>query len=163
MCARMVRAAIVSILPFLCAFAAADVMPMPPGVPAPMPAGPTELDKGYYYSTIGQELAYAKLASDTAARTSATSVDPKRQGPQAAGAKPQTAAPTCGVSCPQCPAYPQCTIGLGNCRSAMAGCGLSPASRTEAPKSGACNNPMQIAQWNRFAAAICPLLFTLSL
>lgn len=162
MCARMMRAAIVSILPFLCAFAAADVMPMPPGVPAPMPAGPTELDRGYYYSTIGQELAYAKLASD-AARTSASATGSKREDPQAGGAKPQTTAPVCGMPCPQCPAYPQCTIGLGNCRSAMTRCGLLPARQTEAPKSGACNNPMQVAQWNRLASAICPLLFTLSL
>jgi hypothetical protein len=159
----MVTAAIVSILPFLCTFAAADVMPMPPGVPVTPPAGPTELDKGYYYSTIGQELAYAKLASDAAARTSAKIVDPKGQSHQAAGAKLQAASPTCAMSCPQCPAYPQYTAGLGNCRSATIGCGLSPASRPEVPKCGACNAPMQIAQWTRLCAAICPLLFTLSL
>jgi len=157
MYARMVRAAIVSILPFLCTFAAADVMPMPPGMPVTPPVGPTELDKAYYYSTIGQELAYAKLASDAASYTSVKTVDPKGQSPQAAGAKLQAASPTCGMSCPQ---Y---TAGLGNCRSATIGCGLSPSTRPEVPKCGACNGPRQIAQWTRLCAAICPLLFTLSL
>jgi hypothetical protein len=157
----MVRAAIVSILPFLCTYAAADVAP--PYVPVTPPVGPTEVDKVYYYSTIGQELAYAKLASDAAAQTSAKTVDPKGQGPQAVAAKPQTTSPMCGMSCAQCPACTQCTVGLGNCGSTMAGCGLSPASRPEAPKCGTCDGPMQIAQWARLCAAVCPFLFTLTL
>ena len=57
MCARMVRAAIVSVLLFLCTLAAADVAP--PYVYVTPPPGPTEVDKVYQYSTIGQELACA--------------------------------------------------------------------------------------------------------
>ena len=161
MCARMVIASIVSLLPFLCTFAAADVAP--PYVPVTPPPGPTEVDKAYQYSTIGQELAYAKLAYDAAARTSVNAVDPKRQGPQAAGTKLQIVSPTCGMSCPQCPACPQYTAGLGNCRSATIGCVVPPATRPEAPKCGACNDPQQIAQWTRLCAAVYPLLFALTL
>jgi hypothetical protein len=67
---RMVGTHIVAILALLCGSVTADV-PMPPvafigagpAVACPMPpqAGPTEMDKAYYYSTIGQELAYAAL------------------------------------------------------------------------------------------------------
>jgi len=161
MCARMVRAAIVSVLLFLCTLAAADVAP--PYVYVTPPPGPTEVDKVYQYSTIGQELAYAKIASDAAARTPAKPVDPKGQAAEAAGVKLQTASFTCGMSCPQCLACAQCMAGLGNCGSTTIGWGLSPASRPEAPSRGTCDGPMQIAQWARLCAAVCPFLFTLTL
>ena len=164
MCARMVRVGIVSILPLLCTVAAADIAPMLPAVPVTPPAGPTEMDRVYYYSTIGQEMAYAKLASEATGRASACPAESKQPGTPTPGSKVQAPTRGCVGLCRQCPAAcPRWSVGLGCGESGTAMCGLSRASQPEPLKSGIARGPMRIAQWNRFAVAICPILFALGL
>jgi hypothetical protein len=60
----MVKTGIVVILASLCNLAAcvAQIPPCPPMTPP----GQTELDKAYYYSTINQEMVYARLRQNQA-------------------------------------------------------------------------------------------------
>ena len=68
---------------------AADVAPVPastllgPGpvlvLPVTPQVGPTEVDKAYYYSTIGQELTYAKIREDAARKVDVAAPNPKPQ------------------------------------------------------------------------------------
>lgn len=78
MSTRIVGTHIAVFLALLCGIAAAQVASVPPGVvvgpgavvvlPTTPQAGPTEVDRAYYYSTIGQELSYAKIREDAASK-----------------------------------------------------------------------------------------------
>jgi hypothetical protein len=77
------------VLALLSSTVAADVAPVPAGtllgpgpvlvLPVPLQTGPTEVDKAYYYSTIGQELAYAKIREDAARKVDVAAPNPKPQ------------------------------------------------------------------------------------
>ena len=76
MSTRIVGTHIAAVTVLLGGIAAGQVISVPPGVPlAPGAAmialaapqtGPTEMDRAYYYSTIGQELTYAKVREQAA-------------------------------------------------------------------------------------------------
>ncbi|MBN1506584.1 MAG: hypothetical protein JW955_07050 [Sedimentisphaerales bacterium] len=78
MSTRIVGTHVAAVMVLLGGIAAGQVVSGPPGVPlgpgAPMLAfvtpqtGPTEPDKAYYYSTIGQELTYASIREQEARR-----------------------------------------------------------------------------------------------
>jgi len=78
MSTRIVGMHIAAVLTLLCGIAAAQpVSPFPPGVL--VVPGPTELDKAYQYSMIGQELAYAKMRENTASKPEGAVPNPKPQ------------------------------------------------------------------------------------
>jgi hypothetical protein len=89
MSTRIVGTHIAAFLTFVSGIAAGQVAPVPPGVvvgpgavmvlPAMPRAGPTEVDKAYYYSTIGQELAYAKIREDAASKPANSASNGKPQ------------------------------------------------------------------------------------
>ena len=80
---------VVVVLTLLGGTVAADVAPMPVGtllgpgpalvLPVVTQTGPTEVDRAYYYSTIGQELAYAKMREDAARKVDVVAANPKPQ------------------------------------------------------------------------------------
>jgi len=106
MSTRIVGVCIAAVLALLTSIAAAQVLPAPPDVLVgqgqavielitPRP-GPTPMDKAYYYSTIGQELAYAKIREDAARKPNVAAANPK---PQIGGGLPSSLLPTpSGVS-----------------------------------------------------------------
>lgn len=111
MSTRIVGTHIAVFLTTFSAIATAQMTP-PPGVVVPgacvaMPqTGLTEVDKAYYYSTIGQELAYAKIREDAAAKPAnvAPSVKPQvgtgLQGPCGIGLLPSAFCPAMSCLCP---------------------------------------------------------------
>jgi hypothetical protein len=97
------------VLTLLGATAAADVAPLPaatllgpgpaPVCPAVQQTGPTEVDKAYYYSTIGQELAYAKVREDAARQ--ADKVSPSSRPQTGLGLRaPSPVSPLSPILCP---------------------------------------------------------------
>lgn len=76
MSTRIAGTHIAAVLSLLSTLAAAQVAPVPPALVTPQMA-PTELDKAYYYSTIGQELAYAKVREDAASKADAAAPNAK--------------------------------------------------------------------------------------
>ena len=70
MSTRIVGTHVAAVLVLLCGIAAAQIAPVPPGPAAVglvMPqTGPTDMDRAYHYSAIGQELAYANIRENTA-------------------------------------------------------------------------------------------------
>lgn len=94
MSTRIAGTHIAAFLALLCGIAAAQVAPFPPGgLAAPRP---TEVDKAYYYSTIGQELAYAKIREDAVRKPEIAPPSPK---PQIGGGLPSLLLPApSGVS-----------------------------------------------------------------
>jgi len=106
MSTRIVGTHIAVVLSLLSTLAAAQVAPFPPALVAPQ-TGPTELDRAYYYSTIGQELAYAKVREDAARKPDAPAPNAKPEtgtGLQA----PCAVSPLAPILCPPvfvlCPA-----------------------------------------------------------
>ena len=84
MSTRMVGTHTAAFLALLSGIAAGQVAPVPPGVavvvwPAAPQTAPTEVDKAYYYSTIGQELAYAKIREEAASKPAGAAPSGKAQ------------------------------------------------------------------------------------
>jgi len=87
MSTRIVGTRIAAVTVLLGGIAAGQVCSVPPGAPlGPGVAmialitprmGPTETDKAYYYSTIGQELAYAKIREEAARKPDKAAPDVK--------------------------------------------------------------------------------------
>ena len=103
---RIVGTHLAAVLAFLGGIAAADVAPIAlvgPGhaviLPNPSQPQPTELDKAYYYSTIGQELAYAKVRENAAQQTPAAAPKSKSQAGIGLGA-PSAVSPLFSAFCP---------------------------------------------------------------
>jgi len=106
MTTRIVALPIAAVLSVLGTLASAHVAPVPPAFVMPQ-AGPTEVDRAYYYSTIGQELTYAKIRQDAARKVDVTAPSPKpRVGTRHQA--PSTVHPLCPLLCPPvsnlCPA-----------------------------------------------------------
>ena len=87
MSTRIAGTPIAAVLALLCGIARAQVVPVPPdvlvgsgpavtGLIVSQPAA-TELDRAYYYSTVGQELAYAKTRENAAGRPSIAASNPQ--------------------------------------------------------------------------------------
>jgi hypothetical protein len=70
---------IAMVLAFLCDLSAACIAPTPFEVAIASP-GPTEPDRAYYYSTVGQELTYARVREASAR----TAIQPARSVSQPA-------------------------------------------------------------------------------
>jgi len=89
MSTRIAGTPMAAVVVLLCGIARGQVMPVPPdvlvgqgpaviGLIAPRPR-PTELDKAYYYSAIGQDLAYAKLRENATGKPDIAAPNPQPQ------------------------------------------------------------------------------------
>ena len=127
MSTRIVGTHIAAFLALLSGIAAGQVAPVPPGVavvvwPAAPQTAPTEVDKAYYYSTIGQELAYAKIREEAASKPAGTAPSCRPQ----VGTECQARLgvhPPCPVFCPGVLAFCPPPSRL-LCRLEAAGCRL---------------------------------------
>ncbi len=114
MSTRIAGTPIAAVLAVLCGIALAQVAPAPAdvlagpgpavtGLIAPQPAA-TELDRAYYYSTVGQELAYAKTRENAAGRPSIAAPNPQpkvgRGLPSSLLMTPFGVSPLSSVFCP---------------------------------------------------------------
>jgi hypothetical protein len=113
MSTRIVGTHVAAVVALLGGIAAGQVFSVSPGAPpgpgatialvAPQ-TGPTELDKAYYYSTIGQELAYAKIREEAASKPdkAVPSVKPPVGGglPSSPLQAPGGVSPLSSVFCP---------------------------------------------------------------
>ncbi len=89
MSTRIVGMHVAAVLALLSTVAVAQpVSPFPPGTL--VTPGPTELDKAYQYSTIGQELAYAKIRENAGGKPDGVAPNPK---PQIGGGFPSSLLP----------------------------------------------------------------------
>jgi len=91
-------------------------------LPVVTQAGPTEVDKAYYYSTIGQELAYARIREDAARKVDVVAPNPRAQVGTRLQA-PATAHPLYPLLCPPVSALCPTPSGLLG-RLEAAGCRL---------------------------------------
>jgi len=98
---RIVALTIAAVLSLLSTLAAGHVAPVPPACAVPQ-TGPTEVDRAYYYSTIGQELTYAKIQQDAARKRVVAAPSPRPP----MGSRPQVPSVTGPLSPLLCPPVP---------------------------------------------------------
>lgn len=104
---RIARVCVATAGGFLCGIAAAQIAPVPPaavGLVTPQ-AAPTEMDKAYHYSTIGQELAYTVIREDAGKKAAGAG---SGQKPQIGGGPRSSPLQTsCAASSLSSPFYPR--------------------------------------------------------